>query len=339
MKKLLILIVLTNFSIRGLTQNLVPNPSFEDTIACPYNFSQLHFAPPWYTPSIGTPDLFHVCSTGNYPFGPGVPRNGFGAANPLDGAAYSVILCYDDYYTSNREYIAVPLTAPLDSNCEYCVSFYASLTDSSRCTVESIQAALTPDSLTVSIGYIILYPAQVSSENKYISIKNGWGKVYGTYLAVGGEAYLTIGNFQLNAQTNVQYLSSDTSIVRAASYYIDDVSVAKGKCPLTREFLKNVYDSTLYHPSEPNDTNIVSYDYFTLFPNPSTGYFIIQGNFSANSFLHIYNLLGQEVLEPISLTEGNRRIPFSLFLADGLYIYTIQSPVGLLHSGRLLITR
>ena len=44
-------------------QNLVPNPSFEDTIHCPYTVSmgvndQLSYSAGWYTPTGASPDYY-----------------------------------------------------------------------------------------------------------------------------------------------------------------------------------------------------------------------------------------------------------------------------------------
>ncbi|MBK5286545.1 MAG: hypothetical protein JJE25_14195 [Bacteroidia bacterium] len=47
-----------------LAQNLVTNPSFEDTVACPFGASQLNFATGWSS-YWGTPDYFNLCGTGN----------------------------------------------------------------------------------------------------------------------------------------------------------------------------------------------------------------------------------------------------------------------------------
>lgn len=49
------------------SQNLVPNPGFEEYIKCPgsYMLNQNEFAiHGWQSPTSGTPDHFHSCSSG-----------------------------------------------------------------------------------------------------------------------------------------------------------------------------------------------------------------------------------------------------------------------------------
>ena len=69
-------------------QNLVPNPNFESYSSCPTSISQLPLAVPWITPTVATPDYFHVC-TGSISVD--VPSNfgGGGYQFPLTGDAYA----------------------------------------------------------------------------------------------------------------------------------------------------------------------------------------------------------------------------------------------------------
>lgn len=61
------------FSVCGYAQNLVPNPSFEDTLQCPNgDFNNIKF---WINPTSATPDIFNSCSTDGFT---GVPVNYFG---------------------------------------------------------------------------------------------------------------------------------------------------------------------------------------------------------------------------------------------------------------------
>lgn len=52
-------------SILGIAQNLVVNPSFEDTYGCPPGLNYLDAAKEWTSPlhlQKSTPDLFYICS-------------------------------------------------------------------------------------------------------------------------------------------------------------------------------------------------------------------------------------------------------------------------------------
>ena len=60
----LLLIVVFVIS-KGFSQNLVPNPSFENISNCPSGNSEIYQAVPWDRPpgSITSPDLFNACNT------------------------------------------------------------------------------------------------------------------------------------------------------------------------------------------------------------------------------------------------------------------------------------
>jgi photosystem II stability/assembly factor-like uncharacterized protein len=77
----------------------------------------------------------------------------------------------------------------------------------------------------------------------------------------------------------------------------------------------------------------------TVFPNPSNGNFQLKGNFPMNSQLHIYDLLGNEVANPISLPIGEQTIPMNPSLAEGIYFYRVVSNKEILHEEKLVIVK
>src|SRR4051812_24988935 len=107
--KLHCLITLTLTFSTCFGQNLIPNPSFEDTIGCPFTVGQpssdeLLHAPPWYTTTRGTSDYFNQCNSAMV----GVPNNYFGYQTAYSGVAYAGV--WSRFNTANyREYISAPL--------------------------------------------------------------------------------------------------------------------------------------------------------------------------------------------------------------------------------------
>lgn len=91
-KNYLILPVAMLFVLRVNGQiNLVPNPSFEDTVECPHFASEIYKAAGWHT-SKYTPDYFHQCDWLNgYS---SVPGNFRGYQFAEDGDAYAGIATY-----------------------------------------------------------------------------------------------------------------------------------------------------------------------------------------------------------------------------------------------------
>jgi OmpA-OmpF porin, OOP family len=67
-----------------LSQNLVPNPSFETYSSCPEGISEVDLAVPWINPTFGTSDFFHSCSSNFVD----VPYNFFGFQYAHTGEGY-----------------------------------------------------------------------------------------------------------------------------------------------------------------------------------------------------------------------------------------------------------
>jgi hypothetical protein len=103
--------------------NLVPNPSFEDTIHCPTLPHQIGGYLQYWVAGQGD---FH-CATCPRVYDLGVPYNGWGFQFPRTGHAYTGIytLIHDTVPSDLdiREYVHGPLTDTLKANKTYCVSF------------------------------------------------------------------------------------------------------------------------------------------------------------------------------------------------------------------------
>src|SRR3569832_155596 len=117
MRYFLITIFMTCSICRG--QNLVPNPSFEDTVLCPDNLDQVNRAIGWSSFRL-TPDYFNLCSGSLYS---DVPQNNFDFQYPRTGHGYGGFFAFT---TSGnyREYIGIQLTQPLIAGNTYYASMY-----------------------------------------------------------------------------------------------------------------------------------------------------------------------------------------------------------------------
>lgn len=242
--------LLTSFAFFSVTlffataQNLVPNPSFEDYIACPTGPSETYKAVPWIQPSghTGTSDYFHTCNTSPIPINAppvGVPNNLLGNQAARTGAAYCGFFSIDgptdgDY----REYIQAPLTNPLTVGTRYCVRFYLSLSDLSTNSTDGIGAYFSTQPVSGPGALPLTFPAQVSV-SAVITNYTGWEEVYGEFVADQPYAYITIGNFAIQGQTTIQAGPPQnpnpippTIPIPGAYYYIDDVYVGESSvCP------------------------------------------------------------------------------------------------------------
>lgn len=213
-------------------QNLVANPSFDYTGACPLGISNLSSADGWYKPTFATPDLFADCSI---TYGNGVPNNGQGWQQPLNGPTYAGMILYTTKrkYPNYREYVATQLTSPLQSGASYTVKFHVSLADQSQYAIANIGAFVGawPAGTVATSGPLAVIP-QVSNSSGVIKDKSGWTVIQGSFVASGGETHLIIGNFGADTQTTV-YKVPGIQTEKLAYYYIEDVSLTQDPPPYT----------------------------------------------------------------------------------------------------------
>ena len=100
-------------------QNLVPNPGFENYLACPRNVDDPLQVADWFVPlgHQGTADHFHSCSQGNA----AVPANAMGYQLPHTGMGCVGLICSltNLGLPGYREYLQVALSQPLVANQSY----------------------------------------------------------------------------------------------------------------------------------------------------------------------------------------------------------------------------
>ncbi|MFZ1677207.1 MAG: gliding motility-associated C-terminal domain-containing protein [Saprospiraceae bacterium] len=207
--------LLSAHSLSG--QNLVPNPSFETYIFCPNSSGEIIYAAPWFSPTNATPDYFHSCATA-LQFS--VPVNYFGYQEAHSGDAYAGAF-WVITNTPYREYISTPLTEPLVAGKTYSVSFFVNIADHycgvSHCGLYFSNSE--PDQNNNDVMNVI---PQISYSGGFLNDYDEWVKISGCYQAVGGEQFITIGNFNSTASSPTD---PACSLDDHAYYLIDDVVV------------------------------------------------------------------------------------------------------------------
>jgi OmpA-OmpF porin, OOP family len=121
-----------------LAQNLVSNPSFEDTISCPTSTNQLNRAKFWTNPTLTSPDYYNACAT--YTTGANLPNTSFGYQPARTGLAFAGVYAFQGGYSNAREYVQVKLTDTLIFGIKYLVTFYVNLSNTSQYSVSSMGA-------------------------------------------------------------------------------------------------------------------------------------------------------------------------------------------------------
>ncbi len=257
MKRIGLLAIIIMSLNKGFSQNnLVPNPSFEEYIACPTQLSSVsqyidinQIVKNWLRPNWGTTDYFNACAAPQTDVF--VPNNRFGDQMPKMGSAYAGIFVFANEYfpiedsltqQNSREYVQVQLTEKLKKDKPYCVEFYVSATyDTSYkdygyfYATDDIGMYFSKDRITQfggNDGFLLQVTPQIANnEGNMLADSEEWMLIKGTYIAQGGEEWITIGNYKADNQTSLYLMYEDTSHLASSPnvwvsyYYIDDVSV------------------------------------------------------------------------------------------------------------------
>ncbi len=224
--------------------NYVPNPSFEeyDSIAIFTNdsiFIKYYYYPSeWFGPvSCGywyyyNINLNHIDTTGGCISWYGVPQNPWSYTYPYEGIAQSGFCSFTLSGNEGlRDYLEIKLKSSLTDGNKYFVSFFFTLADSCYIAIDQIGAYFSNDSLInyTPFGnppcYLLQNPQIVSPPGYYFNIRNQWQRISGTFIAHGGEQFITIGNFKTDANTNHLTLPNLGTWESSAYYHIDMVYV------------------------------------------------------------------------------------------------------------------
>lgn len=207
----------------GAQVNLVPNSGFDSIVSCPNNAGQVYKAPPWTDPTNASSDLINTCGSGNYCE---APNNEYGWQNPYNGTGFVGLATYTDSIccANSREYIETPLINPLQAGKTYCVSFWVSWGDSSQYAIDGMGAYFSQNYISCN-GCRFPYAPQVQNPAGHILADgNQWEEIKGSFVAQGGESYITIGNFKTDAASNVQLIDPNHYFI-VSYYFVDYVSV------------------------------------------------------------------------------------------------------------------
>lgn len=298
MKKILLFIFL--FSIKSFSQNLVPNPSFEDTIPC-----SLWSGPPqlpatsWFWANLGSSDYY----SSNYNCGWGsVPSNANGYQFAQTGIAYcGFFVWYGPPQNNLREYVQVELDTPLVSGKKYYLNFFISLAEVSQYASDGIGAYFSNNFISGSNGYNLPFAPQINNTSgNIINDSINWVNIGGNYIANGGEKHITIGNFKNDTNTNISLATGNYPI---SYYYIDGVSLV---------------DSGWAGITENSFSNFIS-----ISPNPATNQITIDSKQYTKGEIEIFDVMGK-LIQKSKVKSQKKEIDIS-FLEKGVYYLRISS--------------
>ena len=263
-------------------QNLVPNPSFEDTVACPSAPDELDKALGWSSYSY-SPDYMNDCSISA---AVSVPYNWGGYQQAASGNAYAAFATYASFFpTDYREFIGGSLSAPLDIGEKYYVSFKICLSifpsATGNCASDKMGAMFS------TIPYSISNPAPITNgpqmfSNSIITDTINWTRIFGSFIADSAYSYIIIGNFFNDINTDTLIMDGD-SLCHVSYYFLDDVCVSTD----------SIYAATYTGVGEINNQLR-----FSIYPNPTENFINIDfPSLQASYHIYMYDVLGQEIFQ------------------------------------------
>jgi len=212
----------------GLGQvNLVPNPGFDEWDNCPMNDGNVGgFTKDWYIAK-DSPDYYNACNTSIF----GTPYNGSGYQIPRSGTAYMGAAMYSAFNTIfvPMEMFQVKLKQKLVGGKKYCVTFYVTPSNESGYFTNCLEvffSATTEFYPNVIVDGSVI--PQINTSGNIIGDTAAWTEINGSFIANGGEEYMTLGCFNTiyHIDTIKNTPASPTSTWESnAYYYFDDVSV------------------------------------------------------------------------------------------------------------------
>ncbi len=295
--KCLLFVLAVILQINGVNaQNLVPNPSFEEYSDCPDNFYQNVYLS-WWNININTADYFNRCSNSEFV---SIPNNSMGYQDTPDidtsCGGYCGLISYVDLIENTREYIGTNLLESLTAGQRYYVSFKISLADNSKYAVNNVGILFTNrnfNEISISEPFLSIDPesllgnfAQIYSE-EVISDKENWITIRDTFIADSAYSNILIGNFFDDLNTIVH---NAEGLDIFSYYYIDDVCVS----------IDSTYCWDYVHTCGINTVNDIIKNGAFIYPNPTESYFTVEIqkiNNSDNSYLELYNVLGELVFD------------------------------------------
>jgi len=232
MRRALIAVVAIGSGLPAAGQELIPNPSFELFTCCPTGASELTCADFWTVPTLGSPDYLNACDTTDMV---SVPLNVLGFQDAFDGVGYGAFFALSGVPVGYREYVQTPiLDLGLEAGKTYRLSAQLSLAEDSSFATDRIGAYISTTAITAGDFFVLPVTPQVETPaGTFLDDTVEWMELNDTFVAEGGEQFVTIGNFhdEVDSATIPAGFGPDPPLQFGSGYYyLDMVSLQCEPC-------------------------------------------------------------------------------------------------------------
>lgn len=227
------------FSLEVLGQNLIPNPSFEDTICSipglPSPWDDPFYSPSrdWFNPNNATPDHYTTAPSEFFDCGHfSIYDSDWDQVGewqyPKEGDRMLGLWLGNDLNVS-RDLLEAKLLEPLMADTDYCFSMYVSLGNRQNLAIDRIGAFFSMDSVydhSWAGGFEYEESMYVTSPaGIFLTDTVEWMLIEGVYTAQGGEEFILIGNAFDDTETSYLEVDGWGNGWDVAKYFIDDLSL------------------------------------------------------------------------------------------------------------------
>lgn len=221
MKFFYIILILLSFEVQS--QNLIPNSGFEETTGCPGASVFLKNVKYWskIDNHYGTPDQFYMDCSYN-----GLNNSMAHGQHPFAGKGFAGSFCYG---SNLREYMKVPLNAPMIKDSVYYIEFYVLPATGYGTFIDSYGVHFSEEAPQGrderSLSFVPLEEHIGNPCDYLITDTINWTKISGMYTAKGGETFATFGNFKPDSYTKNELFKKNAIVTGRSYMLLDGISV------------------------------------------------------------------------------------------------------------------
>lgn len=313
MKKLFtILLLLIYVFCNG--QNLVLNPSFEDSVSCPLGPDDMNTCAQWSSYK-GSPDYYYAgCPMS-------VPDNWGGHQFAASGNAYCGVATYVSVSPNYREFVGSMLSSPLIVGTKYYISIKIALSIdeavAGNCASNKMGAMFSTNS------YDIINPSPITNNppiytDSIITDSTNWTMIFGSFIADSAYSHIILGNFFDDNHTSTIHIAS--GFFEAVYYFLDDICVSTDSV--------YAYDY-IYTGIETKE----SLGEIKVYPNPSTNLLNISSPNNEQLKICLYDTSSKNIFEQNFTKTTSINIEH---LAKGIYFFSISDRNGQTRTGKII---
>jgi hypothetical protein len=270
----LLLLLLTTTSFWS-QENLVLNPSFEDTASMtkgyPYRITEDWWSPNGSSADYFTPYCDDLCCGSGLVFCSN-EVNSLGYQPALDGDSFIGIVIYEST-DQTKEYAQGFLSTPLVEGLDYCVSVWISLADSSSLRSCDFQIAFAQENVNDGgLAGSFNFQNVIDWDISFVDTSS-WTLFEGIFTAQGGEEFIYLGSNTPNSELMCVETYSNTWIWNTAYILLDNVSVKQA----------NSCSASLSNKERHS---------FSISPNPTTDFLAVTNSSSDLIYWQIFDIKG-----------------------------------------------